>query len=536
MPLPEAFSPWPPKASLAIGDQYDVWSAWYGGDPGALQRAYGADGQLASWGQNRAARSFFLPDNPRLRNFIARWFWGSPVPVGEQRSKLHIPVAADIAAISADLLYAEPPTLSLPDGNTASAEQVEAYVEDGLWTSMREAAEQGAAMGGVYLRVVWDDQVRDRPWLVAAPPDRGVPEWRWDQLAAATFWRVIDSDDPRHVVRHLERHEPGVILHGVYVGTKDDLGQRAPLTEFDETRDLAGSLTDGDMIATDVPMLTAGYIPNMRPNRIWRGVPSAANLGRSDYSGVEGLFDALDETWSSWLRDVRLAKARLVVPQQSLLSLGKGKGATWSTEQEILTGLDIGPNPAQQKPEMVQFAIRMEEHRATASELLEQAVRDAGYSMQTLSGTGDVAMTATEVASRERRSLLTRGRKLQYHGPVLRDMLEALLAVDQAKFGPDGVQPSTPHVDWPKWVFVDPMDTASTIQILRDAQVVSLETSLRMLHPDWDDDQIQQERARIVTDQAGSVDLGGGMGLPVPASDTTSQDQTALDGTDQQGE
>mgnify|MGYP002142690922 CR=1 FL=1 len=237
-------------------------------------------------------------------------------------------------------------------------------------------------------------------------------------------------------------------------------------------------------------------------------------LGRSSYEGVIPQLSALDEAWSSWMRDIRLGKARLYVPQDALLSLGRGKGATFDSEQELHVPLDMGPNPDANKIQDVQFNIRMEEHRATLMFAVETAIRDAGYSMQTLSGTGDVAMTATEVASRERRSLLTRGRKVQYNSPVLRDMLEALLAIDAVKFGPDGVQPATVKLEWPKWVFVDPMDTASTVQLLRDAQVVSQETALRMLHPEWDDDEIQKERARLVLEQSGAV-----LDIPVPAMD-----------------
>ena len=518
MPLPDRpTQSWPPKHTLPCQDHLEAWSAWYSGEPDDLARVYGDVTGAAIGSRNRAASGFFQANRPGVRGMLTRWFWGAPVPNGEERTKLHIPVASDIAAISADLLFAEPPGVTVPDGNDATAEQVEAYVEDGLWTNLREAAEVGSAMGGVFLRVVWDDSVRERPWLTASSPEMVVPEWKWDQLAAATFWRLLESDG-RTVVRHLERHEPGRILHGVYVGTRDELGRRAALTDFPETEDLAVSLTAEDVIETGITQLTAGYIPNVRPNRIWRGHPELANYGRSDFSGVEGLFDAIDETMSSLMRDVRLGKARIIVPNSALQSFGRGKGATFDLDQELITGLDLGPGGPQSAGDIreVQFKIRVEEHLTTLKDLTETAIRDAGYSMQTLSGTGDVAMTATEVASRERRSLLTRGRKVQYNSPVLRDMLEALLAIDAVKFGPDGVQPATVRLEWPKWVFVDPMDTASTVQLLRDAQVVSQETALRMLHPDWDDEEIQKERARLVLEQSGSVvDLS----VPVDAPD-----------------
>ena len=514
MPLPLPNTPWPPKPSIQVADHYDMWAAWYSGDPDDLTRIYGADGTSAgaTWGSNRVARTFFTQDRPGLRNFIARWFWGTATSIGEQRAKLHLPVAGDIAAISADLLFAEPPALGAEGGNEATVEQLEAYVEDGLWTSMREASEIGAAMGGVYLRVVWDDQIRPRPWLVAAAPDTVVPEWRWDQLSAATFWRVLPTDErSKDVVRHLERHEPGAIIHAVFVGTKDNLGTRAPLNDYPETADLVQYLSDGDTIETGTKRLTAGYVPNIRPNRIWRNTPSAANLGRSDYAGVEGLMDALDEAWSSWMRDIRLGKARIIVDRRAVESLGKGKGATFDTDRELLTQLDLGPTPDQPITE-IQFKIRTEEHQTTCTDILNNIIQSAGYSVQTLTGSGSGrAMTATEVASRERRSLLTRGRKINYWGPVIRDLIEAMLEIDVERFGPDGVIATLPHLNWPKMVFVDPLDTATVVQMLRDAQVVSQETGIRMLHPDWTDEQVQQERARIAIDN--SITSGPALGL-----------------------
>ena len=71
-------------------------------------------------------------------------------------------------------------------------------------------------------------------------------------------------------------------------------------------------LTNGDEIETGIKRLTAVYVPNMLPNRLYRG----SFLGRSDFSGVEGLMDALDECYTSWIRDLRLGRGRIIVPSE----------------------------------------------------------------------------------------------------------------------------------------------------------------------------------------------------------------------------
>ncbi|KPC70110.1 hypothetical protein ADL26_17955, partial [Thermoactinomyces vulgaris] len=114
-------------------------------------------------------------------------------------------------------------------------------------------------------------------------------------------------------------HEPGVIEHGVYEGTADTLGMpmlnedgRPALDRFPATAPLADVVNDAGEIATGIERLTVAYVPNMRPNKVWRDIPEAAHLGVSDFSGIEGLLDANDLAYSSLMRDVDLGKARLV--------------------------------------------------------------------------------------------------------------------------------------------------------------------------------------------------------------------------------
>ena len=76
----------------------------------------------------------------------------------------------------------------------------------------------------------WDHDVADHPLLDVVHADAAVPEFRWGILTAVTFWRVV-SEDNSQVVRHLERHEPGVIFHGLYRGSKDKLGVKVDMAD-----------------------------------------------------------------------------------------------------------------------------------------------------------------------------------------------------------------------------------------------------------------------------------------------------------------
>jgi A118 family predicted phage portal protein len=288
-----------------------------------------------------------------------------------------------------------------------------------------------------------------------------------------------------------------MIFHAVYDGSRTELGLRKPLGEFEATLEFADLVDEQSAIPTGVDQLTVVYVPNVRPNRLWRKISEATYFGRSDFAGIEPAMDRLDMVWSSWMRDVRLGLARLVVPQSALQSFGSGQGAYFDLDRELMVGLDLSLGPDEGTITQVQFAIRVDEHSRTCSELLEQIVRGAGYSMQTFDGSAEGgAQTATEVSAKERRTLTTRDRKIGYWSRGIRQALEVLMAVDVAQFGAS-ISPAPVKIEFPDAVSDPPETQARTIQLLSDAKAISERTKIQMLHPDWTPDQITQEMALI---------------------------------------
>ncbi|MDX3065403.1 phage portal protein [Streptomyces sp. ND04-05B] len=512
MPLPAGGDVvWPPTHPVVATAQAD-WDAWYSSDPDRLTERY----------ENRGVRE--LPEN-RPSQFrggvwgrLARWFWGNPTAPGEKRDKLHVPLAGDIARTSSELLFAEPPKLVI--GHAATQDRLEELLATGLHPTLLEGGEVCSAIGGAYLRVVWDQDVSDRPWIDTVPADMAVPTFSYGRLRSVIFWRTLEHDG-KTVLRHLESHDRGRITHGLYEGTATTLGRPIPLTEHADTAPLAALVDSNSGIDTGAPdHLTASHAPNVRPARAWRNIPEARGLGQSDYQGIEGLMDAVDETYSSWMRDVQDGKSRIIVAQSMLESLGPGQGAAWNEERRIYTGLNMLPRPGDPAPITdVQFAIRVEEHSRTCAELVEQAVRQAGYSPSTFGETGDgAAVTATEIKARERRSMTTRARKALYWGPAIADVVEALLAVEAGpRFRVPGLGVDRPQVEFQDSVSESPKEIAETVEFLKRAEAASRETLVRMVHPDWKDEQVAAEVAKI-EDETAMADptLTGGEGFPPP--------------------
>ena len=466
----------PPQWVHEVNQAQHMWSAWHSGQIEGLEEAHrGMSQGLFSGG---------------LRGALRRFWWGTPPTPGQSSGKLHVPLPGDIAEKSANLLFGSMPRIK--SNHQADTDRIEEYLEDGLGNVLREGAEYAAALGGVYLRVAWDTEISDRPWLTVVKPDLAVPEFSYGRLTAVTFWRVV-FDDGKTVLRHLERHEPGMILHELWSGDQDFLGEQVSLGQSEKT-----ALLEPEIL-TGIDQLTVVYVPNIRPNRLWEDTPEAVYFGRSDYAGVEPLFDALDEAWSSLMRDLRLGKARLLVDNTLLDNLGPGAGALFDTDQELFVQVDMGGavENGQLPIKEIQPDIRVDKHLSAIEALTKQIINSCGYSPQTFGFAGDVALTATEVENREKSTLTTRDNKISYWKPAVAQIIQAMLAIDREHLETEGLEAQRPRVVFPEAITPDMEKIANTISILRTARVISQYNAIEMANPEFEDQDILAEIARI---------------------------------------
>ena len=145
MPLPVPGSPWPPPAIADLLPTFRKWSAWYTSDPDQLADAYGSTpirqqlNRPAQWAGGVVGN-------------VARFIWGRPVPRVRSTTGVHVPLASDLCAATAELAYSDPPQIT---ATTAAAQQrITEYVDDGLLQVASGGVEAGAAFGGHYLQAV----------------------------------------------------------------------------------------------------------------------------------------------------------------------------------------------------------------------------------------------------------------------------------------------------------------------------------------------------------------------------------------------
>lgn len=420
------------------------------------------------------------------------------------KAKIHVPIAADIASTSADLLFSEVPRFSCFDEKKEDNEADKQIRLDtiiagnDLASKLHEAAESAAALGDVFLKVNYDKALYPFPVISVAQADEALPEYRGGVLQCVHFFTTIRIEEKTRVFwRVYEKYTPGKIEMAIYKGAFALLGERQQDAAVEE-------LGYTPLVTTPVPrMLLAAHVPNMKPNRFFR----AQDMGRSDFEGLRDMLDALDETFSSWLRDIRLAKSRLIVPAEylrrdpsDLFRDGEYK-FEFDEDVETLVALDFDTDKTgTQAITPSQFAIRASEHSATAETLIRNIISLAGYSPQTFGlDIQGLAQSGTALHIREKKSFNTRGKKENYWKSPLEKLMTAVLHLDAALYGSRNVHPE----DRVRVAFADSManDTATiaaTVESLHRAQCISAETGVRMLHPDWTEKQVAAEVARIM--------------------------------------
>lgn len=479
------------------------WAAWYSGEPTRIIDVYAGQGAAA------------------VQSPVPWWrFWSRARSHydGMQRAQLHVPIASDLAGVSGALLFGEAPRIRMPSARELPDSEPDVDPETGeakpppetpeeksearlleiidrsdLNARLVEAAETAAAIGGVYIYPAWDKDILDVPFMAVAQADNAVPEFRHGYLTAVTFFRTVVADGNR-IVRHLERHEVqgegaqrrGHVLHGMYQGSSTALGERIPLN-----RELVGNVDD-DIVLPEGMGLDVRYIPNIRPNRLFR----ASGLGVADIQGSETLLDALDETYASWMRDVRLSKARILVPREYLRAdPGSGQPA-FDVDQEIYVGMDMEPGMSQDARAMLahQFSIRHEEHKATADDIIAHIVSNAGYTPSAAQRVEGGAGAALRI--NERKTLLTLKRKSAWWRSALADVLYGIQLIDGAEFGgtTKAIRPAVLTADS---IIDSPLELAQTALALKTAESASIETRVRIVNPDWSAAEIMAEVRRI---------------------------------------
>lgn len=502
---------WPPMNMLYW--KMAEHSAWYSGDPTTLANFYAG---YANY--NFLGLPHELP--------VGETFWGRAIR-NESNVLMHVPIAADLAETSSNFLFSESPRIKVLEATEANVSSTfkktqeeldNMLLESMFYSKILEAAETCAAIGGIFVKLAWDQEISEYPIPVVEQADKAIPEFKFGMLQAVTFWKNIKIDkEGNRVYRLLERYEKGLISYMLYEGSADRLGYNVSLQTLEETNDLP------DTIET-VDELLCVYVPNILPNRLNRN----SCLGRSDYLGNEPLMDSLDQTYSAWIKDIILAQGRILLPE-SWMKKQDGK-LKFNVDKSMYVQLDIDPVAVVgEKVTAQQFDIRAEQFEKTSLNLLERIITSAGYSPQTFGlQIEGRAESGTALSMRERKSFSTKNKKEQYWGSAIKRIVQLMMLVYNEELGGNLELNSNVNVEFSDAISNNLNELSTSVKMLADAIAVSTETKVRMLHDDWDEEQVLQEVEMIKEEN--------GMGMDIPEDNLDMYQQMMLNGPNREPE
>ncbi len=443
---------WPPKSEALLWDIVGARRRRYDNDPDALF-PYRTD--LHVEGDAKATQA-------RQRDYVA------------------VPLARDIARFSSQLLFSDPPKLTVDDEVAGPA--LDAWATfNRLPEFLAAAGDNVAAEGSGALRIIRDDHVSGRfPLIVFEPADRVI--WATAHGRYVTGGVVVVERDGESFAsgvrwRMLEFHGVGVVKRALFKGGISRLGTRVELgagpLEFRELK---------DEVATGVDR------PTLIP---WLNVPG----GHSDISGLDGLLDAADDAETIGRKKLKASRPLSFVHRKLADAAGNADldGVIW-------TGADI-LSPVEESKELatiVQGRMEAADHRIYADHLRELAVSMAGYSLASWGfGDGGRADSGRALKLRQVRTLLTRSGKERMARESISEACGVALAM---MLGRSAVEPLKPGVQFGDGFPVDTTELAGELSTLRDAGLISTRQALRELRPDWAEDRIETEIAEIAAD------------------------------------
>jgi len=444
--------------------KYQEWAAWWSGNPKRLLDYYHS-----------------YSDN----------FWGKEIE-NDRATMLHIPVAGDIASTSADLLFSERPDVKITEAHEENANTQAENAQERLntildeqdaYSRMLEMGETAPVFGGVYSKINWDTDYKDFPILSVAQPDNAVPNFKYGFLQDVKFYKIIDTTDTNAYYRLVEIREKGRIRNELYKGTLGSVGKQIPLSAHPYTEGM------DEVVEHGFDSILAWYTPNKRPNRLWRH----KDLGQSDLSGIEGVMDSIDESFTSWMRDLELGKGRIVIDEK-MLDLDDDNKLSFDADKKAFIALNQGiAGDDSMSIKNIQFDIRADQHYKTIIELMKQAYSKAGYSPDTFGlGESTSNATATEIKQKQNKTFNTRDKKAKYFKRTLEDMFYWMLQVDNKYFNGNNGDFNV-QVNLQDSVATDPMEKAESINKLSQAMAMSIKEKVDKLHPNWTEEQKENE-------------------------------------------
>lgn len=485
--------------------------------------------EAATWRAVRTWRAFAESDRAALRT-VAGW--------NPEREYRVDPLAGRIVEAWADHLMGE--DVEVTPANDRDEALLTAIVEGNDFTEETRHAIRDyiTAEGETWWRVYVDRELADVPLIEWHSRETVAPLYIGRRLLAVALITVLEGPGygkagANAVYRHLEIHVDGAVEHVVFRGTKDRIGGTVPLAAHPETEELAAVLgedVNGRAVWNHGLPRLMGRIVNRRGRD--------RRVGVSEFAGIRDYLLDLNEAVSIAAENARLtAKKRVVVPESSarastgpeLVDRGDGslvpvQRATFDAGEDVLIADTLNEELGRESTppfKVLEYSFDATALIAHKRDLVESALTRTGLTPQTVGirveGEG-FAVSGTSLRFRlipTDKAAKGKGRELDAELPRILQRAELVDALPEAAGGFGRVYADTetpPTVKRANPLPNDPVEDATVESTLVGSGVRSVETSVRSQHPEWTEELIAAEVARI-RDERKATAGGFGAGL-----------------------
>ena len=398
-----------------------------------------------------------------------------------------VPLAREMVRLSSALLFSEEPKFVNEDFEDTLQVVLDA---NALGSFLLETGEYVAVEGYGALRVIRDEEVSEEPIITWVPADEVIFRTRHKRFVTGGYVIMERRPNPYsvEVYRFVEDHTTGRIERTLYRGTERALGSRvAPERWLEEFYGLP-EVTETRM---EAPTLY-----------IWNNVPG----GHSDLFGMNTLLDRLNHSESTGYQ--KMTRSLPVTLADRKLADKQGRV---DLEGVILTGgAPLADQGLSKTVETIQPKFASEEHLAYVRHLRESILMYGGYSLASWGlDHGGSADSGKALRLRQARTLLTKAGKERSAREAITNAVACACAWSETARDP---APYRPEIQLGDGLPKDPLEDAQEVATKRGANTVSLEQSVRELHPEWDEEAVSAEVERITRENAPPVSPGGATG------------------------
>lgn len=429
----------------------------------------------------------------------------------DQDRRLYVdPLGRRIAFGFADFLFSEPTELRA--ANEGAQGELDAFADtNSLQARLHRAARVSVSEGEVWWKLHTNPGVADTAMVRFCSRRDVVPLLDGDMVLAAAFVtergreRPESEEHPVEIVyRHAEVHTNGRVVNVLYRGTPDTLGKRVELVARPETAMLAEALEHG------LPMW-AGRIVN--------DLDDDDTMGVSEYESVEDLLVALCEAVTIGVENARLTGQDRVMVAGKLRQADGSFDASMQVFETEADGATLGEAAGSPPVLAIEKKYDAEPLWMHIRNLVHTILSRVGLVVQLIGqDEGGKAETGTAIRLRfmpTNQASKGKVREFTLGIATFSGLALAIAALEQAKGGfgrtvAGDALAELPAVEFGNPIPVDEHERTNDLAVAVTGEIMSRETAVREQHPDWSDEQVDEELQRI------REDLGGDPVAPDP--------------------